>query len=256
MNSAFADVTRYCRESLGKRGSAYLADREVSRESIEEWGLGYCPFELDGLVTCTDDLEGMLDSKLLFEKKDSNDYGSFIRNSISFPFYNEYNHIVAISFRPIITEEKRKALKLSKYWHTSFSKNSFLYGLNKAIPHIRKVDQVIVAEGQFDVITAHQHGIKNTVGVCGTALTDWHTSILARYVYEIILVFDGDEAGENSRNKIIRDKREKYLELMKASCDRHDACIKAVILPAGEDLDSYVRSFGKNGLLELIEKAS
>lgn len=255
MNSAFADVTRYCRESLGKRARTYLVDRGISDKSIEEWELGYCPFELDRLVACTDDLQGMLDSKILFEKKDS-DYGSFIRNSISFPFYNEYNHIVAMSFRPIIAEEKRRELKLSKYWHTSFPKSSFLYGLNKAIPHIRKVDQAIVAEGQFDVITAHQHGIKNTVGVCGTALTDWHTSILARYAYEVVLVFDGDEAGENSRNKIIRNKREKCLELIKASCDRDDMSIKAVILPAGEDLDSYVRAFGKSGLLDLIEKAS
>ena len=238
----FEDVTKYCKKSLNDYAIRYLTEeRELTLESINEWSLGYSPFELEGLVDCTDvrDLEA---HKLVF-KKDDSDYGSFVRNCVTFPFIDQYGKTITMSFRPLMSAEKIKERKLKKYWHPAFEKNRFLFGLHKAIPYIREADQVIIGEGQFDVILAHQHGIKNTVGVCGTALTNWHTSILTRYTSRIILVFDGDEAGEKSRKKI-QERETPNVE------------IKGVTLPLGEDLDSYLCSFGAESFFELLSKAN
>lgn len=249
-----SDVNQYCIDSYAdnKNAQQYLADRGLTQQSIDKWQLGYCPFDLNALKQCTDDFDRLIESKIVFEKEDSDPkYGSFVRNSISFPFYDAHRNLIAMSFRPLVSEDKRKELKLLKYWHTSFAKSTFLYGLDQAISAIREHQSVIVAEGQFDVIMAHQHGLCNTVGVGGTALSENHIQSLGRYASEIIVLFDGDQAGEQSKDKIMRDKRQKYCELLRSRTDSN-VDIRAVSLPAGEDLDSYIRAFGQQALSELM----
>jgi DNA primase len=234
------DVAQYCQQELGNRAYRYLKERGVTEVSAEEFGLGYCPFEFEGLLTCTDQ-EELREHKLIIQKDDGQVICP-VRDTLAFPFVNQYGKTVSISFRPLKSSDFIKSKGLRKYWHVSFEKSTFLYGLIRAIPHIRKEKKVIVGEGQFDVIMAHQNGIKNTVGVCGTALSIKQKSILARYASEIIVVFDGDDAGQNAIEKV-KDKVPP------------NVTIKVVILPLKEDIDSFLRKFGRDAFIELLATA-
>jgi len=235
------DVAQYCQQHISDRAKRYLNDRGVSDQSIAEFGLGYCPFDTDELIYSVG-LEKLIELGVAY-KKDDTYVCPNMRNSISFPLLNQYNHLVSISFRTMQANEVIKAKHIRKYWHISFEKSIFLYGLWNALPFIRQEEKVIIGEGQLDVVMAHQYGIKNTVGVCGTQLSVKQVSILARYTPEIIVVFDGDEAGQKSLQKV----KKKELPGTK---------IKTVTLPVGEDMDSYLRSFGEVSFRELIATAA
>lgn len=230
-------IARYCRDQMNEVARTYLYERGVNEKSIKSFGLGFCPFEIEGLVKTIGKQE-LLDQGVLFET-DGGDLRCFIRNSITFPFVNQYGKVVSVSFRPKQSNEVIKTKKLRKYWHVSFQKGSFVYGLCNAIPTIREEEFVIVAEGQFDVIMAHQHDIKNTVSVGGTALSAQQVNILSRYAKKIVVVFDGDEGGQRALEKI----KEREVE---------GTTIETVSLPDGEDVDSFLQSYGREAFLELI----
>jgi DNA primase len=234
------DVVTYCQQHIGDRAKRYLSNRGVSDKSIKDFGLGYCPFETDELV-CSIGLERLIELGIAY-KRDDTYVCPNVRNSISFPLFNQYNRLMSISFRTMQSNEVIKEKHIRKYWHVSFKKSVFLYGLWNALPFIRQEEKVIVGEGQLDVIMAHQYGIRNTVGVCGTQLSVRQVSILARYTSEIIIVFDGDAAGQKSLQKV----KKKQLP---------GTTIKTVTLPVGEDIDSYLRSFGEASFRKLIATA-
>lgn len=230
-------IAGYCRDHMNDAARRYLTNRGVNEQSIKSFGLGFCPFEVEGLIEAVGK-QKLLDQGVLFETEDG-DLRCFIRNSITFPFINQYGKVVSISFRPKQSNEVIKTKKLRKYWHISFQKGSFVYGLRNAIPTIRDKEYVIVAEGQFDVIMAHQHGIKNTVSVGGTALSAQQINILSRYAKKIIVVFDGDESGQRALEKV----KDRQVE---------GTIIETASLPDGEDVDSFLQSYGTEAFLKLI----
>ena len=232
-------VAKHCYEHLNASAKRYLRNRGVSTESIKEFGLGFCPFEVEDLIAEIGE-EGLLEHQIIY-KSEEGDIRCFVRNSIAFPFVDHFGRFASVSFRPMQSNETIKDRKLKKYWHTSFNKSAFLYGLYNAIPEIRRQEKAIVTEGQFDVIIAHQNGIKNVVGAGGTAFSTWQMLTLTWYgAKEIIVVFDGDEAGRLASEKI----KKKELE---------DTKLRIVTLPDGEDVDSFIQSYGKEDFLELIE---
>lgn len=238
---SFRNISRYCYGQLNISAKHYLRNRGVSTESIKEFGLGFCPFDVDGLIDVVGE-EELLEHQIIYKPEEGN-IKCFVRNAITFPFVDHFGRFVAVSFRPTQSNEVIKSKKLRKYWHTSFNKSRFLYGLYNAIPEIRRTGRAIVGEGQFDVIIAHQHGIKNTIGAGGTALSSWQILTLAWFgAKEIVVVFDGDDAGRAALEKV----KAKEVKGVK---------IKPVYLPDGEDLDSFVQSCGKDKLLEVIESA-
>jgi DNA primase len=229
-------IAKYCQDQMGSAPRRYLYDRGVNEQSIKSFDLGFCPFEIEGLIEAVG-RQNLIDQKVLLETE-----GNLccpIRNSIVFPFINQYGKVVSISFRPKQSNEVIKTKKLRKYWHISFQKGSFVYGLNNAIPTIREKEHVIVAEGQFDVIMAHQCGIKNTVSVGGTALSAQQVNILSRYAKRITVIFDGDEGGQRALEKIKERKAD-------------GTAIETVGLPEGEDVDSFLRLYGEEAFLKLM----
>lgn len=236
-NVTLEAIAKFCQGQMNRSARIYLKERGVSEQSTHTFGLGYCPFEIDEFVESLG-RQQLLDQGVLFETEDG-DLRCFIRNSITFPFINQYEKVVSISFRPKQSNEVIKTKKLRKYWHTSFPKGNFVYGLRQAIPFIRQERCVIVAEGQFDVIIAHQLDIKNTVSVGGTALSARHINLLSRFAKRIVVVFDGDEGGQKGLEKV----REQKLE---------GTTIETIELPDGEDVDSFLQSYGKEAFLELI----
>lgn len=234
-------IARCCYDQLSAPAKRYLHDRGVSTESIKEFGLGTCPFEIENLIATVGE-EDLLEHQIIYKPEDGQ-VRCFVRNAITFPFVDHFGRVVSVSFRPTQSNEVIKDRKLKKYWHTSFNKSTFLYGLYNAASEIRKTAKAIVAEGQFDVIIAHQYDIKNVVGAGGTALSMWQISTLVWHgAKEIIVVFDGDKAGQNALEKI-------------KTKDFKGTKIKTVSLPDGEDVDSFIQSYGKEKFLELLESS-
>jgi DNA primase len=233
-------VAQYCQGKLNDAALRYLHGRGVEDEFIRIFQLGYCPFEVEELVAEIG-RENLLKEGMIFETEEG-EIRCLIRNSIVFPFVNQYGRVVSISFRPMQSNEVIKSKNLRKYWHTSFGKSSFLYGLDKALPTIRREETAIVVEGQFDVIVSHQFGITNAIGVGGTALTAQHVKMLSRFANKIITAFDGDEAGRNASEKA-KLRASKDIKILTAN------------LPDGDDVDSFLQSQGYKAYKELILSA-
>lgn len=239
---SLSKVVEYCRSQLSEQALKYLVDtRHLTTEVIDQWQLGFCPFDITGLAECTD-RETLLQHKIIFEPKDGDRF-SFMQNSVVFPFIDPYGRIVGVSSRPLQSSEVIKQKRLRKYWNSSFEKSSFLYGLHQATSSIRKLNKVIIGEGQIDVLMAHQHGFTNTVGTCGTALSTRHIMMLGRYTSEIVVVFDGDAAGQRALSKL-------------KSKEQPGVVLKSVVMPAGEDIDSFLLSCGVDRFNELLETAT
>ena len=161
------NVAKHCHNLLfeHKNALSYLKGRGLSEESIERFCVGYFP----GLkeVTSTISKDQLIEVGLARPLGSSGLVGR-----ITFPIYDYTGSVVAITGRPPLTEQQRKAEGIArKYWHNSFNKSEHLYGLHLAIPSIREKQYAIVTEGQVDVITAFQHGIENIVCTSSTALS-------------------------------------------------------------------------------------
>lgn len=210
----------------------YLKARGIKKASADLWRIGY-----------------LSDQQLLLEIENLDSLRSIgvvtrgdfspLHQYVTFPLYNQYGELIGISGRTLQTGKVKR-----KYWHSILNKRRFLFGLDKAISSIRTSNAAIVTEGQFDVITAHQSGITNVVGTMGTALTPDHITLLARYTDRIYVVFDGDSAGRKaSESQVMRNRRE-------------DIELIPILLPSGEDLDSFIRKNNAQAFLDILTQDS
>jgi len=235
-----SQIAQYCHNKLNNTARQYLAGRGVSDEFIEAFELGFSPFEVEEMIS-TLGKDNLLKAGVIFES-DEGKIHSLIRNTITFPFVNHHGKVVSVSFRPVQSNEVIKSKNLRKYWHITFVKGSFLYGINRARDAIREQKLAIAVEGQFDVIVSHQFGFTNTIGVVGSDLSAQQIKIISRSTKNLIIVFDGDEAGRRATEKI-KAKEIKGLT------------IKAARLPDGDDVDSFLQSQGTEAYRELLSSA-
>lgn len=126
----------------------------------------------------------------------------FKHYSVVIPISNINGTPIAIGARTLFSDDKREKLGIPKYYNSVYSKASYLFGLDKAINAIRKFDQVFVVEGYFDVLTAHQHNIKNVVATCGTVFSLKQLILLSRYTRNITLLFDNDKPGRLNSDRV------------------------------------------------------
>jgi len=176
----------------GKSALEYLMNRGLKKETIIDFKLGYAPPSWDRLKNY---LRRTYSEEILFEvgllQKTKETSYDWTRNRITFPIFDRFNRIVGFGARAL--DES-----LPKYINTKetpiYNKSYILYGLNKAIPHIKEKNEVILVEGYIDVIMCHQSGFSNVVGVCGTSLTDGQVSLI-RQAENVIVSFDPDKAG-------------------------------------------------------------
>lgn len=237
-----ANLLKATRKSLNKDVITYLKQRDITKETAIKWGIGFLPSE-KLLLNLEGDQSLLYQKGLLIKKIDRTP----LKQYITFPMYNQYGEIIGFSGRPPLSnaEVKRKGLK--KYWHSIFDKRKFLFGLHHAISSARQLGYIIVAEGQFDTITASQNGIGNIVSTCGTALTEDQIILLSRYVDKVYVMFDNDEAGKRAFDQLKKHESE-------------DIELIPVFLPdidgKKEDPDSFIRTYGKDKFLEIIKDAN
>jgi len=220
-------------------GLSYFKERGFSEETIKAFDLGYSLDEWDGLLKTATQLghkQEMLEKAGLIvsrERNDGNRYYDRFRGRVMFPIHNLSGRVIAFGARllknnPEVSQPKYLNSPETPIYH----KSDVLYGIYQAKQQIRQDDTCLLVEGYTDVISLYQAGIQNAVASSGTSLTSEQIKLIARYTKNVTVLFDGDNAGLKASFRGIDMILEGGLN------------VKAVVLPEGEDPDSYVRKLG------------
>lgn len=232
----------------------YLERRGLSEQTIENFKLGFVPTGWDNLSShLVKNLSEVQKNPSLLEKsglasprKEGGGYYDRFRNRLIIPIHDDNGRVVAFGGRALSDEDQPKYLNSPET--ELYHKSNVLYGLFQAKDAIKNTGSAIVMEGYFDVISASQGGVTQVVGSCGTALTEQHLKLLARYgAQTVYLAFDADKAGISAALKAIT-VIEPYLESSELK-------VKILSIPEGKDPDDYVRTHGGDALKALIPKA-
>jgi len=182
----------------GLKAYQYLKDRGLTKESIDNFELGYAPDSWDILskfLVKKGYSEGEIFDSGLTVKKDSGGYYDRFRGRIMFPINNISGQTVGYSSRIMPGKDESQAKYINTPETLVYNKSSILYGLDKAKMKLRSSGECIMVEGNMDVIASHQAGVENVVATSGTALTDIQLKIIKRYTDNINFAFDVDAAG-------------------------------------------------------------
>lgn len=218
----------------------YLTDRGVSSGSIKQFGLGYSPTDYNMLYKYLREkgyAESILMDSGLFvtSQKKGFVYDRF-SSRIIFPIFDANKRIIAFGGR-VIDGSMPKYLNSPE--NLLFNKSNTLYGL-----HLAKANTsgyYILVEGYMDVIAMHQAGFTQTVASLGTAFTSSHAKILKRYTKDVVIMYDSDTAGINATLRAIPILKNEGLK------------VKVLQLKEGKDPDDYLKQYGKDKMIDLIE---
>lgn len=193
----------------GDEALNYLINiRGFSREIINKYEIGFALNNWDALLLYLSrekqyPQELIIASGLFVPRENSNGYYDRFRNRVIVPILSENNHVIGFGGRTITNEEPKY---LNSPETLVFNKGSILYGLNFAKDEIKKSGYVILTEGYFDVISAHQYGLLNIVATLGTALTPHQARLLGKYTEskKVCLCMDSDNAGKKAVESIFK----------------------------------------------------
>ena len=235
------------KRSEGAAALGLLQRRGFTAETIEAWAIGAAPDSWDALLQHArrkGHAPETLASAGLVKRRDngSGHYDTF-RNRLIFPIADELGRPIAFGGRQLGDDDGPKYLNSPE--SAVFKKGRTLYGLHMARPTIIQSGQVVLTEGYTDVVACHQAGFTNAVATLGTALTREHIGVLKRVCKEIVLVFDGDAAGQRAADRA--------LEIVFAE----PVDVRICVLPEGLDpADLLAAEDGSQRLREALDGSS
>ena len=236
---------------VGEAGRRYVAERGLTRETVERFALGFAPDSWDALlkhlVSHGHREELLAEAGLLTERDDGRRYDRF-RGRLMFPIRNRDSRIVGFGGRAL-GDARPKYLNTAQT--TVFDKSANLYAIDLAKEAIRKSDTAVIVEGYVDAIMAHQVGHANVVASMGTALTEAQVGLLKRLTARIVLALDSDAAGQAAMLRGIETMRGALDYDEKAVVDPRQMIrferklnteILVLTLPEGKDPDEFLRA--------------
>ena len=225
----------------GSVGYQYLKKRGLSEETITAFGLGYSNKYSDDLYRYLK-TKGYSDTLLakagLISIDEKNGVYDKFWNRVMFPIMDVNNHVIGFGGR-VMGDAKPKYLNSPET--EVFDKSRNLYGLNRA--RTSRKSYFLICEGYMDVISLHQAGFTNAVASLGTALTTGHASLIKRYVNEVYLTYDSDEAGTKAALRAIPILREAGISA------------KIIRMEPYKDPDEFIKNRGAEAFEERIAKA-
>ncbi|MDA7715595.1 DNA primase, partial [Pelagibacteraceae bacterium] len=245
----FKDYTNYFNQQLfepnNQEALDYLFKRNLKKNIIEEFALGYIPwknnFYEDLLKKYSE--EDISLTGLYYKNDKSGKYVDRFNSRIIFPVNNITGDTIALGGR-IIREGK-----LAKYINSPetefYKKGNMIFNLDKAKDLRSETNEVLIVEGYMDVVSVYASGIKNVIANSGTALTDRQIVLIWKFFSDPIICLDGDESGQKAALRIA----EKLFPLINEKNK-----IYFSIMPEGKDPDDYIKQNGKEGLLNLLKE--
>jgi len=233
-------------EAAGQLARDYLAKRGVSADAVKQFRLGAAPDAWDDTVNWAKSKEydpALVEKAgLILRKEGADHFYDRFRGRLIFPICDEQGKVIGFSGRVLAGDEKT-----AKYVNSPetpiFTKSRVFFGLDKSKRAILDAGFAIVCEGQLDLIACFTAGVQNIVAPQGTAFTDQHARILKRYVDEVVLCFDSDEAGQNAAVR--------SLDHLLAS----GLAVRVAVVPAPHDPDSFIKANGGDAFRRLVENA-
>jgi DNA primase len=229
----------------GKIARAYLVSRGMDGAIADEFGMGFAPARWDAVADRLKEnrIKGEIGSQagLLAERKSGQGFYDRLRGRLTFPIEDVRGRVIGFGGRALEADQEPKYLNTPET--PVFHKRQALYGYPAALEPIRRRSRVILCEGYFDRIAFARAGMGEALATCGTALTPDHGGQLRRRTREIVLVFDGDKAGQAAT--------EKALSVLLP----HGLRVRAALIPGGADPDDYLNQEGVEALKALVDDA-
>jgi DNA primase len=230
--------------AAGEMARTYLAKRGLSRETIEQFGLGYSDRSGRALLRLFEQRNfpaaQIEQSGLVGKREDGSMYDRF-RNRLMFPIQDGGGKIIGYGGRALAAEDNPKYLNSPE---TPIYKKSYvLYNLHRAKEAMRKQDRAILVEGYMDAIGVTAAGFGPVVASCGTALTPQQVKLLKQHTQRIVVNFDPDTAGANASERSINILLEEGLQ------------VRILELDGELDPDEYCKERGAAAYDERLEKA-
>ena len=229
----------------GRGALEYALGRGMSKYILTTFGVGYAPDTWDSLVRAMK-AKGYTEEELkesglvTVSQKNGNIFDRF-RDRLMFPIIDVRGNVIAFGGRTI-----KKDADVAKYLNSPetmiFNKRKNLFGLNLA--RKTKESALILVEGNIDVVTLHQYGFDNAVASLGTSLTEEQAALMTRYTDQIILIYDGDKAGQNATQRAIPILEKAGLQ------------VKVLQIKDAKDPDEYLKKFGPDKFRLLLEDSS
>ena len=231
---------------VGVNALQYAAGRGMPKSILTKFGIGYAPDSWTALVDWlrtkgyTD--QELRDSGLVtVSRKNGNLFDRF-RDRLMFPIIDVRGNVIGFGGRIMNNQDKSAAKYLNSPETLIFNKRKNLFALNLAKKS--KLGYLILVEGYMDAIALHQFGFDCAVASLGTALTEDGASLLARYTEQVVLIYDGDEAGQNATQRAIPILEKAGLQ------------VKVLKMRDAKDPDEFLKKFGADRFKLLLEESS
>jgi len=244
VNKWAEEFFRRCIEAKeGEKARSYLARRGFEKEDIERFHLGYAPRGWENLLSQARragfSREVLLQAGLVVEGEGGRIYDRF-RERVIFPIFNLRGAVVGFGGR-VLGDGEPKYLNSPET--PIYRKGELLYGLNWAKGAVRQKEFLILVEGYMDALSLIKAGIENVAATLGTALTHEHARTILRFCRDVVLIYDGDEAGLRASLRGLEVLVEEGVH------------VKVVALPQGYDPDTFVRERGAEQMEHLVKSA-
>ena len=239
------EAARYFHTQLyteaGAQGLAYAQKRGMPKSTLTTFGIGFAPDSWNGLITAMK-AKGYTEQELkdagLVSEKGGRIYDRF-RNRLMFPIIDVRGNIIGFGGR-VMDDSTPKYLNSPET--VIFNKRKNLFALNLA--RKSKLGYLILVEGYMDAIALHQYGFDCAVASLGTSLTEEHAILISRYVEQVVLIYDGDEAGQRATKRAI------------PILEKAGILVKVLQMKDAKDPDEYLKKFGADKFKLLLEESS
>ena len=219
----------------------YLKNRGITSNFLQEAGFGFAPEGWENLIGHLRKAgfsTELIEQAGLAARSERGTLIDFLRNRLTIPIHDARGRLIAFGGRAF-GDDKPKYLNTRET--QLFSKGSVLFGFNRAKGGFK--DGALVVEGYFDVLQLHQEGVNQAVAPLGTALTENHLQMIVRFTKRLVLCFDGDAAGIRAMEKALK-------LALPAGFD-----VRLLLLPLGEDPDTWCLKLGPEAFRELVGNA-
>ena len=230
---------------VGKAALEYALGRGMSKSILTTFGVGYAPDSWDAMVKAmrakgyTD--QELIDSGLVTKSQKNQNLFDRFRDRLMFPIIDVRGNVIGFGGRTL-KNDKDVAKYLNSPETLIFNKRKNLFGLNLAKKS--KENSLILVEGNIDVVALHQYGFTNAVASLGTSLTEEQATLMTRYAEQVILLYDGDQAGQNAAQRAIPILEKAGLQ------------VKVLKMRDAKDPDEFLKKFGPDRFKLLLQESA